>query len=339
MMIKMKKEIKRKYQTTVFTFWIFTSFSMASGTILKTDDIRIRDPFIYADIQSKTYYMYAQAANRKGSGFTGVEVYASKDLKHWDKPHPVLILPEDAGIQAVWAPEVHEYEGNFYLFVTLTYEEKLKEKKPVNKKSWPEMHIRGTHIFYADNPLGPFKPFKETSHTPEGWMALDGTLYVEDGLPYMVFCHEWVQTIDGSIDYIRLSEDLSETIGKPSLMFRASGAPGAIQSTTNGKVTDGCFLYRSTISNRLFIIWSTFIPGNGYCVLLSHSESGKINGPRKEQKIIFSQNGGHGMIFRTFEDSLMLALHQPNTNGKERLHLFYLTDNGKDLVVSGEAEL
>jgi hypothetical protein len=28
-------------------------------------------------------------------------------------------------------------------------------------------------------------------------MALDGTLWVEDGVPYMIFCHEWIQITDG----------------------------------------------------------------------------------------------------------------------------------------------
>ncbi|MCK4749608.1 MAG: hypothetical protein KAT15_21285, partial [Bacteroidales bacterium] len=57
-----------------------TSNTQASESLLKTKDIRIRDPFIYADQKSKTYFMYAQAANRADSDFTGVEVYTSQDL-------------------------------------------------------------------------------------------------------------------------------------------------------------------------------------------------------------------------------------------------------------------
>ena len=89
---------------TILPFWIFTNFLPASDSSLKTGDIRIRDPFIYTDLQNKTYYMYAQAANRKGSIFTGVEVYTSKDLINWSQPHPVLKLDKDTGIEAVWAP-------------------------------------------------------------------------------------------------------------------------------------------------------------------------------------------------------------------------------------------
>ncbi len=313
--------------------------SIAFGIQQKTKDIRIRDPFIYADRQSGTYYMYAQAANRSGSGFTGVEVYTGRDLVHWDKPRPVLILPEEAGVKMVWAPEMHKYKDKYYLFVTLTLKEKLPVKKPVNKKDWPGMYKRGTHIFFADSSLGPFKPFKKTPHTPEDWMALDGTLYVEDGKPYMVFCHEWVQTIDGTMDYVQLKDDLSDTVGEPRLMFKASDAPGVSILPDKGYVTDGCFMYRSPKSGGLFMIWSTFIPGKGYCVLLTRAGSGRISGQWKEQKLIYTRNGGHGMIFKALDGRLIMALHQPNSGDKERLHLFTITDNGETLVVGNEIDL
>ena len=84
----------------LFTFGILTGgcglTKPAPIELLRTADIRIRDPFIYADPQSKTYYMYAQAGNRAGSTFLGVEAYTSKDLVNWTAPRPVLILPEDA---------------------------------------------------------------------------------------------------------------------------------------------------------------------------------------------------------------------------------------------------
>ena len=111
----------------------FCTEVLASEPLLKTEDIRIRDPFIYADQQSKTYYMYAQSANRAHSNFIGVEVYTSKDLMNWTPPQPVLTLPDDAGIKAVWAPEMHQYNDKFYLFVTLTMNETLPEKKACRK--------------------------------------------------------------------------------------------------------------------------------------------------------------------------------------------------------------
>ena len=308
----------------------------ASDGLLKTKDIRLRDPFIFADTTTNTYCMYAQSENRANSGYKGVEVYTSKDLNNWLPPKPVLTLPDNTDTIMVWAPEVHEYNDAFYLFVTLTSRNTLPDKKPVELDRWPPMHIRGTHIFRADQPTGPFERLKPTSHTPENWMALDGTLFVDDGTPHMVFCHEWVQTIDGTMDVVQLKDDLSDTIGQPQLLFKASDAPGARTDPKAGKVTDGCFLYRSPKSHKLFMIWSTFIPGSDYCVLLTESQSGSIKGPWINQHPIYKKNGGHGMIFPSFDGHLILALHQPNTRGKERLHLFRVIDTGQTLEIKQE---
>jgi hypothetical protein len=81
------------------------------------------------------------------------------------------------------------------------------------------------------------------------------------------------------------------------------------------------------------MIWSTFIPGSGYSIVLTHSESGKLCGPWKEQRVIYHQNGGHGMIFKTLEGKLMVALHQPNISPRERLHLYELVDQGDELEI------
>ena len=319
---------------------VFCNLAQASDIVLKTQDIAIRDPYIYADAKSATYFMYAQSGNRKGSGFVGVEVYASKDLLLWQPPRRVLVLPEDADVHRgmVWAPEMHVYNGHYYLLVTLTHAKPLAGKKPVEQANWPALQVRGTCIFRADSPLGPFAPLKVTSHTPVDWMALDGTLFVESGKPYMVFCHEWVQIIDGTVDYIQMKDDLADVIGAPSRMLKASSAPGALQAPDRGKVTDGCFLYRSSVSSRLFMTWSTYIPGNGYCVILARSDSGCINGPWTQQRVLYPRDGGHGMLFKSFEGRLLMALHQPNGGGRERLHLFEIADDGETLAIKSEVQ-
>jgi GH43 family beta-xylosidase len=302
---------------------------------LKTENIRVRDPFIYADQKTSKYYLYAQAENREGNGIQGVEVYTSKNLAEWAAPRTVLALPKDSDVAMVWAPEMHAFNNAYYLFVTLTFHTTVSDKKPVADKRWPAMHKRGTWIFRADSPEGPFKPLKNASLTPPAWMALDGTLYVENNTPYLVFCHEWVQQIDGTIAALKLNSALSDAAGDPVKLFSASAAPGAKTGPHEGKVTDGPFLYKSPKSGKLFMIWSTFIPGKEYCVLLARSESGLIAGPWKEHAPLYTMNGGHGMIFTSFDGRLLLALHQPNTGPLERLRLFELADDGTTLRVGG----
>ncbi len=312
-------------------FLLLSNVAFAVDYPLTTTDFRIRDPYIYADKQTETYYLYAQSANREGSDFKGVEAYKSKDLINWSHPEPVLVLMEGVKITDVWAPEMHTYKGRYYLFVTLTYDTAIPGESPAHNPRWPPLKKRGTHVFVANSPDGPFERLKEGSHTPQHWMALDGTFWVENNTPYMIFCHEWIQITDGTMDYVQLTPDLRDTVGDPIWMFNGSDAPGAHPEPEKGKVTDGCFLYRSPKSERLFMIWSTATAENGYCVVLTWSESGTINGPWKEQEIIYGGNGGHGMIFETFEGELMLPLHQPNIRGQERLNLFKIEDTGDRL--------
>ena len=76
------------------------------------------------------------------------------------------------------------------------------------------------------------------------------------------------------------------------------------------------------------MIWSSF-GDNGYGLGQLISETDSIFGPWKHiDKLIFKEGGGHGMIFKTFEGNLMIALHQPNNGEKERAQLYELLDKG-----------
>ncbi len=330
------------YSMKILTFlsFIFLPYLICAqeldNNLLSIDEIRIRDPFIFADTVTQNYYMYAQMDNRldrlkDNKQNKGVDVYVSSDLKKWKQPQTVLLLPDIFWARnMVWAPEMHEYNGKYYLFTTLTSSELHKNmKKPEGQTDWPDFHKRGTQIFVSDSPMGPFIAFDNKPHTPENWMALDGTLYVENKVPYMIFCHEWVEIIDGSMDYIQLSSDLSKPVGNSHKMFHASEAKWSTNKLS--KVTDGCFMHK-TKTGKLLMIWSSF-GEKGYAIGIAESKSGKLKGPWIQQdELLFKQDGGHGMIFKTFENKLLLALHQPNSpSGQERLKLFEIVDTGESL--------
>jgi hypothetical protein len=84
------------------------------------------------------------------------------------------------------------------------------------------------------------------------------------------------------------------------------------------------------------MIWSS-AGEKGYAVGIAESETEKVKGPWKHQpELLFENNGGHGMIFRTFDGQLAIAHHQPNTGPKERMQLFKLKDTGNTLVLDGK---
>ena len=270
--------------------------------MLKTNEFKIRDPFILPC--DGTYYLYAS------DYVHDFMVYTSKDLDNWTEPVKVTNLPADHwGTKDFWAPEVHEYKGKFYLFGTM----------------YSDHHNRGTQIFRSDSPMGPFVPISDGAVTPKDWMCLDGTLFVEDGKPYIVFCHEWLQVKNGAVCCAQLSDDLTCLVSEPKVLFRAKDYDFVRHEVRDpeGFVTDGPFLHRCS-DGTLTMIWSSF-GEKGYLQSVLYSDNGGLNGRWLAQELLFETDGGHGMIFRDFAGRLKLALHYPNS-GPEHLKLFNLTD-------------
>lgn len=290
---------------------------------LTLQDIYIRDPFILVD--DGTYYLYA-SSSVDGKG--GVAVYTSKDLKNWTDRTQVMTLPDWNWSQGgIWAPEVHKYKGKYYLFATVNEPTKWK----MSKEDWPDYIYRATQIFCSKSPMGPFVPTSVFPQTPIDNMALDGTLFVEDNEPYMVFCHEWVQTVDGTVEFVKLDKKLSKAVTDPVRMFYGSTCPVAEPDNVN-YVTDGCFMYR-TKTGKLLMIWASFGP-DGYAECIAESLTGRLAGPwRQQSEPLFKQDGGHAMIFKDLEGKLRLVLHSPNGGGLERAKLFTLEDTGDTLRI------
>lgn len=297
---------------------------------IQLKDIMLRDVCVLPDKKAGVYYMIGP-----GRGASVVQ-YTSKDLINWQGPQTIFKAPErlwgDTAIQAVWAPELHSYKGRYYLFLTFSTNKELAEQW----LNWRPRVVRGSQILVSDSPAGPFRAFQNHATTPSAMMTLDGTLWEEDGVPYMVFAHEWVQISNGTIECIPLKPDLSEAVAVPKLLFRANEAPWVqIASKAEGcYVTDGPYLYKSK-SGKLMMIWSSFAAG-GYTVGVAVSDSGKITGPwRHDPAPLFTKDGGHGMLFKTFDGKLMMALHTPNNAGAQP-HFYEIEDTGNTLKMIGE---
>jgi len=293
-------------------------------------DINIRDPFILP-VDGK-YYLYGSRGPERNALPLGLDVYVSDDLETWSEPIVVFTAPE--GFSAYtdprpragwsdrdfWAPEVHAYNGAYYMFVTFKHENAC----------------RGTLILKADSPLGPFRLHSDGPVTPADWECLDGTLYVDgNGRPWMVFCHEWLQVKDGEICAIPLTADLRSADGDAIFLFSASQAPWSKSRPEwliekDSYVTDGPFLHR-TADGTLLMIWSGFT-ADGYCEAIARSVSGEITGPwTNDERLLLQGDGGHGMIFRTSAGRLTLVFHRPNTTPLERPHFVSLREEGGTL--------
>ena len=305
-------------------------------TGVPTDSIRLSDPFILADTLTHTYYMTG----------TGGMLWTSKDLRTWDGPRRVVETDTATWMgrrPQIWAAEIHEFGGKYYYFATFT-----NNAVTIDNVDGRRVPRRACHVLVSDKPEGPYRPYGQPVFLPQHMATLDATLWIEeDGTPYMVYCHEWLQNNDGTVEAIKMTPNLDGTIGNGHILFRASDSPWSREAdddttathhrffhrdgtgpyvvdstvTTDKKgrpvvkrrwvpnrVTDGPFLFR-TKTGKLGMIWTSWV-GRDYTMGVAYSKSGTILGPWvQEPRPITPANYGHGMLFHDWRGRLLLCLH------------------------------
>lgn len=292
-------------------------------------ELNARDPMILPYPKENKYFLYSNKRVIPGLDAAQVAYYESDDLIWWMQPKLAYRNDEDFwGPLDYWAPEVHEWQGKYYLFCSY---------RAAGGYRRCQCHV-------ADTPRGPFLTIKNAPVTPDDWQCLDGTLYVDrQSKPWMIFCHEWPQVQDGQMVAIPLNEDLGDAIGDPVILFRASEAPWKGKPGDRGypkgigcaRITDGPFLYRAQ-NGELLMLWSSFAP-TGYAVGYARSLSGEIQGPwKQEEEPLYDQDGGHAMLFHDLRGKLVMTLHTPNRSGEERLLLFDMEDSNGHLHIINE---
>lgn len=284
---------------------------------MKRSEINIRDPFILP--YEGKYYLYGSRGSEVwGDSATGLDVYVSTDLENWSEPEEIFTrTPDFWADRHYWAPEVYAYNGAFYMFASFKSENRC----------------RGTMVLRAEKPDGKFTLWSENTITPSDWEALDGTLYIsKDGTPYMIFCHEWIQVTVGEICAIEMSADLKRAVGEPFTLFKANEASWIRSGDGGIYVTDGPFPYRCS-DGTLLLLWSS-MGDEGYTEAIAISDNGDIDGNWVQRdELLFKKDGGHGMIFKSFDDKLLLLLHSPNKHPLERPKYFELTEKDGMLYV------
>ncbi len=322
-----------KRHLSVFLVFLTAVFNLVSLSFamevypLKSEEILVRDPYILA--HDGKYYMYGTCLS-DGAGYG---CCVSEDLENWSER--IQIYTPEAGSDAIadfWAPECHYYNGGFYLFATYRSQQSGK---------------RGTAVFKADSPIGPFSLWSDGHATPKERDCIDGTLYIdESGQPWMVYVNEWTSNADGvgEMAAAKLSDDLKSLISEPIVLFRANKH---IWTGVINHVTDGPFLYK-TKNGRLIMLWSNGAKSGGYAVGMAASDNGRLDGNWIHYPIAFYKkgndnqyDGGHPMLFKTFEGQLMMSIHSPNSGSDgvfEKLSLYPIEDRGDYLSIKTDDE-
>ena len=216
------------------------------------------------------------------------------------------------------------------------------------------MNQQAVVILKADSPEGPFTVWSEDARgykgavTPADHSCIDGTLYIENGVPYMIYVHQHQCKNEacndgmGSMAYVQLSADLKSTVGEYIECFDASDLDWISTITGHAPtVTDGPEVYVAPDGQK-YLLWSTHWDGD-YCQIASKfttlSESELFTAVVRKSTKIFPEgtdvelDGGHGMIFKDLNGNDVLVLHSPNS-GKERATFFDVTASASAISVA-----
>jgi beta-xylosidase len=281
---------------------------------------KLRDPCIL--VEDGVYYAY-------GTGWHCFKNVSGNLEGPWEDLGVVAsVANPDTDGGSHWAPEVHRYNGAFYMFTTY-YNSATAH--------------RGCIILKSDSPEGPFVEITNGHITPADWDAIDGTLYVDpEGQPWMVFVHEWTCMPDGvgSFAAAKLSPDLTHFISEPIELFKANEPHWA-----RAGVTDGCWMY-TTKEGELLMIWSNF-DAFGYVVAVARSASGRLDGEWiHEENLLYSKymtgeyEGGHGMIFTDVDGQMYLSFHSPNSaiGDRQEKPVFLAIEEKDGMLVWAQSE-
>ena len=264
----------------------------------KLKDIYIRDPFVFTE--NGKFYLYgttdAQTWTGKADGF---KVYVSDDLENFDEKVIFENTDDFWAEEQFWAPEVHKYNGRYYLFAAFSKGD----------------NVRKCQILSSDYPTGPFTPYGGVLF-PNETSNLDATFFAENGKRYTVFCREWTDIKDGEMCLAELDENLCVS-GKIKTLFKASDANWVVEVEKGCYVTDGPFI-RKNSSGQYVMLWSSH---GRYGYAMGMAVADKIDGVwRHIAEPLISSDGGHGMIFEK-DGKLFVSYNMPNEpHMSERAH-------------------
>lgn len=308
----------------------------------RLQELKMRDPFIFADSSDQTYYLFGTTGVCNGAADIDpyFEVWRSKDLISFEGPYAAF-QPEKNfwGVKDYWAPEVHRYGQQFYMFASF--------------KGGPKEN-RGTGILIADHPAGPYRDHSRKAVTLVGEECLDGTLYLDENQkPWIVFCQEWTSRYYGKIKALPLTDDLSAPLTQQAVTLvdtETDNLPWIRHMSDPrvekiGYLTDAPFLHKMP-GGSLLLLWSSYSIDHwnesgqgGYVVAQCHSATGSIEGPWTHlPTMLLDEDAGHAALFYDFAGELRLICHCNDTkHGREYPVIYRVIQNGATLTIACNA--
>lgn len=297
-----------------FVFFLLLFFAksngqqIAIGAVLPTTETPVHDPVIIK--QGSVYYIFCTG--------NGISVWSSTDLKQWKKEAPVFAKPPQWAVDAVpgfkghiWAPDIHFYNGSYYLFYAVSQFGKNTSciGVAVNKT----LHPSSPGYKWID--LG-----KVVQSVPgrDLWNAIDPNLIVDEkNEPWLAFGSFW-----GGIKLVKLDRQMK--LAEPQQWYTIARRPRAYNtpdSSGGGAAVEAPFIFKKADYYYLFVSFDYCCKGEQSTYKMVVGRSKALQGPYVDKDgVRMDSNGG----------SLLLQGNQ-DWNGVGHNAVF--ADGGKDYLI------
>ncbi len=141
------------------------------------------DPFVTYDSE-RGYYYYLSTSSRD------VVIYASENLQDIGNPSKAVVAYKNEADSYIWAPELHHFGDNWYIYYTWTSNEK-------------NVFARRMYVLKSktDDPLGEYEYMGKLCDKKNDYYAIDGTVFEWGGKYYFVYSGhknnriKWIQNL------------------------------------------------------------------------------------------------------------------------------------------------
>lgn len=189
---------------TTMTFCVFLIVGLLSSTVqaqVEHDQIPIHDPVMIE--HEGTYYAF-------GTG-EGISVWSSPDMKRWSPEEAIFNSPPEWSLELVpdfdnviWAPDIAEHEGTFYLYYSVSQ----------FGRNNSAIGVATNETLNPDNPNFEWTDQGIVVQSVPGrdmWNAIDANLaFDNEGTPWLSFGSFWM-----GLKIVKLKNNLTEIVEAP----------------------------------------------------------------------------------------------------------------------------
>jgi arabinan endo-1,5-alpha-L-arabinosidase len=250
-------------------------------------NVQVHDPVMIK--QDNTYYVFYTG--------NGLPVWASKDMKTWEKRNPVFdkapewILKRYPKFRnSEWAPDITLHNGTYYLYYAVS-------SFGGNNSSIGIATNRTLHQDSPDYRWVDHGPVVESVVGRDMWNAIDPNLAFDDqGTPYLTFGSFW-----GGMKQVKLNANLTE-VAQPEQWSTVAARERywKLEENDAGDALSGTieapFIFKKNGGYYLFVSWDYCCRGvnSTYKVVVGRSD--KVTGPYLDKEGQQMKFGGGSLV-------------------------------------------